>query len=109
MANIKKINLPKGVPIIMAENEKDLEIEEVEDESIDTSAESKEEKFKRLSAQRIQKAAKYIQALGNLANKSSYDYTKDDVDKVFNYLQKQLDDTKAKFDKTTEEEEVFAW
>lgn len=93
----------------MAELEKDLEMEEVEDESTDVGAETKEEKFKRLSAQRIQKAAKYIQALGNLANKSSYDYTKEDVEKVFNYLQKQLDDTKAKFDKTTEEEEVFAW
>lgn len=95
----------------MADIEKDLETEEIEDETADvgTETESKGEKFKRLSAQRIQKASKYIQALGNLANKGSYDYTKEDVEKMFTYLQKQIDDTKSKFDKTTEEEEVFCW
>ena len=90
----------------MAELEKDIELEELEEE---VTEETKNEKFKRLSAQRIQKAAKYISALGNLANKSSYDYTEEDVEKIFNYLQKQLDDTRAKFDKTNEKEEEFSW
>jgi bifunctional pyridoxal-dependent enzyme with beta-cystathionase and maltose regulon repressor activities len=95
----------------MADLEKDLENEELEDNLNEENAseETKNEKFKRLSAQRIQKAAKYISALGNLANKSSYDYTEEDIDKVFTYLQKQLDDAKAKFDKSNEKEEEFSW
>lgn len=80
--------------------------EELEEE---VAGETKAEKFKRLSLQRVQKAAKYIANLGNLANKSSYDYTAEDVEKVFGYLQKQLDDAKAKFDKTTDKNDEFSW
>lgn len=83
----------------------ELENEIVEDVS---ENETKSEKFKRLSMQRVQKAAKYITALGNLSNTSSYEYTKDDVEKVFGYLQKQLDDTKAKFERNTASDE-FSW
>lgn len=91
----------------MAELDKELDMEEVEEEL--SESETKEEKFKRLSAQRVQKAAKYISALGNLANKSSYDYTEQDIEKVFGYLQKQLDDAKAKFEKSVEKNDEFSW
>ena len=85
----------------------DVELmEEVEDTGLE---ETKSEKFKRLSAQRIQKATKYIQALGNLSNRGSYDYTPEDVEKVFGYLQKQLDDTKAKFTAVEKKDDDFSW
>lgn len=82
---------------------------ELEDEVEEVVNETKEEKFKRLSAQRVQKAAKYISALGNLSNNGSYEYSKENVDKIFGYLQKQLDDAKAKFDKNTDKSDKFEW
>ena len=91
----------------MSNSEKDFDTEELEE--FVPEGESKNEKFKRLSAQRIQKAAKYIFALGNLSNKSSYDYTQEDIDKIFNYLQKQLDDAKLKFEKNNDKMDEFSW
>ena len=89
--------------------QKDIELQEDVDIQEDVVGETKGEKFKRLSAQRIQKAAKYIQALGNLSNKNSYDYTAEDVEKVFGYLQKQLDDAKAKFSVVDKKDDEFSW
>jgi hypothetical protein len=94
----------------MADMEKDLELETVDEEIAETEgSESKAAKFKRLSAPRIQKAAKAIDLLGNLANTSSYEYTPEDIEKMFSYLQKQLDDVKAKFETSTKKFEEFNW
>ena len=84
-----------------------LENDELEEVGSDT--ETKAEKFKRLSLARVQKATKYINNLGNLANKSSYNYTKEDVDKIFGYLQKQIDDAKSKFESTVQKNDEFSW
>ena len=84
-----------------------LENDELEEEGSDT--ETKAEKLKRLSLARVQKATKYINNLGNLANKSSYDYTQEDVDKIFGYLQKQIDDAKSKFESTVQKNDEFSW
>ena len=85
------------------------DVELMEEIEYTGAEETKAEKFKRLSAQRVQKATKYIQALGNLSNRSSYDYTTEDVEKVFGYLQKQLDDAKAKFSVAEKKDNDFAW
>ena len=86
------------------ENEEMLENEEQENVE-----ETKSEKFKRLSAFRIQKASKYISAIGNLSNKSSYEYSSEDIEKIFSYLQKQLDDAKAKFAVNGKDTNEFSW
>ena len=61
-------------------------VENTEDKKI----ESKSEKFKRISSERIAN-------LENLANKSSYDYTDEQVDKMFSYLEEKLAQTKGAF------------
>ena len=38
-----------------------------------------------------------MQLLGNCANKSNYDYTDEDVRKIFNALEKELKNTKNKY------------
>ena len=68
-------------------------IENTEDKKI----ESKSEKFKRISSERIAKIEKAIENLENLANKSSYDYTDEQVDKMFSYLEEKLAQTKGAF------------
>ncbi len=39
-----------------------------------------------------------MQLIGNLANRSNYDYTEADVQKIFRALQEELSASKKKFD-----------
>lgn len=64
--------------------------------------ETKREKFIRLAELRTNKAIKQIQLIGNLSNKSYYDYTSQDVKKIFQVLKDEIDLAEKKFkDKTT--------
>lgn len=70
------------------------------------AAEDKHQKFYRISERRIQNAAKQIELLGNCAG-GDYDYTEEDVEKMFGYLQGVLDSIKEKYQK--KEIQVFNW
>jgi hypothetical protein len=59
--------------------------------------ESRRQRFKRLANRRVNKALNQIRILGNLANKSYYDYTEDDVSKMFKALDSQVKALKGKF------------
>jgi len=56
------------------------------------------EKFVRLANRRVSNALKAMQLIGNLANRSNYDYTEADVQKIFKALQEELSASKKKFD-----------
>ena len=56
------------------------------------------EKFKQLATARVAKAAKALQLVGNLGNRSNYTYTQDDVRKIFSYLDKAMKDARRKFE-----------
>jgi hypothetical protein len=84
-----------------ADSEESTEVEHQED------AADKHESFLRLSAARVQKAEKYISAIGRLSNKSSYSYSQDEIEKIFEYLQKSLDDAKAQF--AEQPKSHFSW
>ena len=59
--------------------------------------ETDREKFLRLAGKRVPAAIKAIRLIGNLSNKSNYDYTETDVRKIVNALQEELYDCKKKF------------
>lgn len=59
--------------------------------------ENKYEKFKRIASKRTNDIFEKIRILGNCSNKSSYEYTEEDVNKIFSEIDKQLKLTKAKF------------
>lgn len=59
--------------------------------------ETKREKFIRLAENRVNSTIKEMNLIGNLANKSNYDYTKDDVDKIIKTLKKSVSDLESKF------------
>jgi len=70
--------------------------------------ESKHDKFKRLATQRVANALKKVELIGNLSS-SGYEYTQEEVEKIFGALQKTLDSTKNRFSKAKKEEtEGFA-
>ena len=61
--------------------------------------ESRSEKFKRVATKRTNELLEKIRILGNCSNKSTYEYTEEDVIKIFKSLEKQLEITKVKFSK----------
>jgi hypothetical protein len=60
-------------------------------------SETRHERFKRLAEARTNIIIQRIKILGNCSNRSSYDYTSEDIDKIFNAISKYLKDTRAKF------------
>ena len=57
----------------------------------------KDKKFRELAKSRVNKAIKSIQLIGNLANKSHYNYTDNEADQIISALEKELKTTKQKF------------
>jgi hypothetical protein len=55
-------------------------------------------KFVRLAGKRVSNAMKAIQLVGNLANKSNYDYTEEDVQKIFKALSQELGACRKRFE-----------
>lgn len=59
--------------------------------------ESKRDRFVRLVEARTNKILNMLQLLGNCANTNNYEYTEEDVKKIFAVLEKELRNTKNKF------------
>ena len=61
--------------------------------------ETKRDKFVRLAEARTNKIIDMIQLLGNCSNSGAYDYTQQDVDKIFTAIENELREAKKKFSK----------
>jgi hypothetical protein len=59
--------------------------------------ETKREKFVRLAESRVENALRNINLIGNLANKSNYEYTQDDVDKILKALRSAVSNLEKTF------------
>lgn len=59
--------------------------------------ESKNDRFKRIATRRTNNILNQIRLLGNLSNKSTYDYSEDEVNKIFSAVESQLKIAKVKF------------
>lgn len=62
--------------------------------------ETKREKFVRLAEARTNKIIDMIQLLGNCSNANVYDYTMEDIDKIFSAIESELKEAKKKFVRT---------
>lgn len=62
-----------------------------------TSKNQKRERFKRLATYRTNEALKRLKVLGNCANRSAYDYNREEIDKIFNVINQKVRETKSKF------------
>ena len=61
--------------------------------------ESKREKFVKLAENRTNRIIDTLKLLGNLSNTNAYEYSQKDVEKIFKEIQRQLDETKKRFNK----------
>lgn len=58
---------------------------------------SKRERFLSVAESRTNAVIEKIRILGNCSNRSLYEYSKDEVDKIFRAIQEKLNETKARF------------
>ncbi len=73
------------------------------------TGETKAEKFIRLGEYRMNKAIDAIGRIENLANKSDYDYTPEQVEAMFSVLESKVAEIKAKFTVTKRENTAFSF
>lgn len=59
--------------------------------------ETKEQKFIRLAEYRMNKAIKVVESISNLANRSSYEYSEEQVNAMFSALENTIADVKSTF------------
>ena len=57
----------------------------------------KRDAFKKLAERRTNAILERIRILGNLSNRSAYDYADDDIRKIFSAIDQELRLTRAKF------------
>lgn len=55
-------------------------------DNLDARKENKRENFKRISENRVSKILTLLNQLTNLTNTSFYDYTDEDIEKIFNAI-----------------------
>lgn len=60
-------------------------------------AETKRERFVRLAEARTNKILDMMKLLGNCSSKSNYEYTEEDVKKIFGAIEREMKNTRAKF------------
>ncbi len=66
--------------------------------------ETRKERFKRLAEKRTIAVLERLRILGNLSNKANYDYSGDEVRKIFAAIDSQTRLIKAKFSGSTKRE-----
>ena len=55
------------------------------------------EKFEELAEKRVNDVVKKLRLIGNLSNRSNYEYTEEHVKQIFNALKKELKDSESRF------------
>lgn len=62
--------------------------------------EARSNRFKRLATQRTNAVLDKLRLLGNLSNKSNYEYTEEEIRKIFSAIDDDLKRIKTKFNST---------
>ena len=57
----------------------------------------KRERFERLAVYRTNEILKRLRVLGHCANRSAYDYSEEEINKIFSEIERQVKETRAKF------------
>ena len=65
-------------------------------ENCEVAMDNKRDNFKRIAENRVNKILDLYKQLGNLTNNSFYEYTNEEIEKIFQELEKELKNTKKK-------------
>lgn len=67
----------------------------------------RKDNFKRVAEKRTNKIIDMINLLGNLSNRSFYDFSESQINEIFNAIQNELDIQRMKFQKEKTNKRVF--
>ena len=59
------------------------------------------ERFVKLAEKRVSRVIQDLRLIGNLSNKSNYEYSDEDVEKIISTLRNEVDKTKKRFESVT--------
>jgi hypothetical protein len=59
----------------------------------------KRKRFETVAARRVQKIIDFLDSLSNCSNPANYEYSEEDIKKMFKAIREQLSNTEAAFDK----------
>ena len=59
--------------------------------------ETKRERFEKIAVARTNRIIEQLRLLGNCSNKNNYSFTEEDIRKIFNAIEQEVRNTKAKF------------
>lgn len=59
---------------------------------------NKRDRFVRLAESRVNKTLKDLDLIGNLSNRNNYDYSSDDVKKMFHILKSKIKEVETRFE-----------
>jgi len=62
-----------------------------------TNKNQKHDRFRRLATHRTNLVLKRLQVLSNCSNRSAYDYSEEEINKIFYTIEKTVRDAKSKF------------
>ena len=65
------------------------------------SLQEKTERFKRVAEKRTNRIIEQIRLLGNCSNRSNYEYTEEEVKKIFVTIEAELKEAKSKYQTKT--------
>ena len=68
---------------------------------------NKRDNFKRLASQRTSAVLKRLKILGHCANRQYYEYSEEDIKKIFSAIERQLQEARSRFKANAESEEEF--
>lgn len=70
--------------------------------------ETRRERFKRIAGARTNKILDMVKLLGNCSNTGNYEYSEDDIKKIFSAIESELKNAKAQFSKQSNKNKKFS-
>lgn len=70
--------------------------------------ETRRERFKRIAGARTNKILDMVKLLGNCSNTGNYEYSEDDIKKIFSAIESELKNAKAQFSKQNSKNKKFS-
>ena len=77
----------------------------LEDDARAHPGETAHDRFRRLAEKRVIRTIKDLRLIGNLGNRNNYEYTGEEVERIFRALEKELKAARNKFERRTRDDD----
>jgi len=72
-----------------------------------TAKNAKRERFVRIAERRVNRILESLDSLGNCSNRRNYEYSEQDVKKIFNEVEKKIREVKLLFQGSSQDKKAF--